>query len=81
MLAPATGSRAEYRAASVQGMDAEAGVKPLDSSYFDGLVEAARAHPRRRRMVDLTRDPSTNKLQNLVRCSSSTPGSVWWSAL
>ena len=73
-LAPATGSRAEYRAGHVAGLEAAAGVKPIDSHLFESLLAAARAHPRRRRMVDLTREPATNQLQNLVRLGGRNHG-------
>ena len=42
------------------------GVKPVFATGFKELISAAQAHPRRRRMIDFTRTPSDNGLQNLM---------------
>ena len=48
------------------GVRSADGVKPVFAAGFKDLVSAAQAHPRKRRMTDLTRTPSENGLQNLV---------------
>ena len=42
------------------------GVKPVFATGFKELISAAQAHPRRRRMIDFTRTPRDNGLQNLM---------------
>ena len=41
-------------------------MKPVFATGFKELISAAQAHPRRRRMIDFTRSPSDNGLQNLM---------------
>lgn len=40
--------------------------KVISSDSFDQLIATAKAHPRKRRMVDLTKDPLTSSMQSLL---------------
>ena len=48
------------------GVRSADGVKPVFATGFKELISSAQAHPRRRRMIDFTRTPSDNRLQNLM---------------
>jgi len=55
------------------GINANDKVKIVNSARFEGLLAAAKAAPRLRKMVDLTKDPETNDMQVLL--NTWTPGS------
>lgn len=55
------------------GINANDKVKIVNSAKFEGLIAAAKAAPRLRKMVDLTKDPETNDMQVLL--NTWTPGS------
>lgn len=63
-LAPAT--KPEYAAGQLEGLSADLGVKVIDSEAFESMFSAAEAHKRKRKMFDLTRDPSNNHLQQMM---------------
>jgi len=49
------------------GINANDKVKIVNSARFEGLLAAAKAAPRLRKMVDLTKDPETNDMLSLQR--------------
>ena len=45
------------------GIKSDQVVKLIDSSYFDSMIAAALKEPRKRKMVDLTKNPTGNTMQ------------------
>ena len=56
----------KYSAGILSGVSNSDNVKVVSTALYDGLISAAYAHPRKRKMVDLTKDPSTNSMQTLI---------------
>lgn len=56
----------KYAAGSLKGLNTELDVKVLSDSLFSDMIIAAKNHPRKRKMSDLTKDPQRNSLQKLV---------------
>ena len=44
----------------------EKGLKTVNGNLFPKLIETARGHPRKRKMIDITEDPTNNSLQTLL---------------
>lgn len=42
------------------------GLKTVDGKLFPKLIETAKNHPRKRKMIDITEDPTKNSLQTLL---------------
>lgn len=62
-----------YKASSLPGIDINSPVKILSSSSFPSLLEAAKSSSRKRKMVDLTKEPTKNSMQTLLN--------TWYAAL
>ena len=56
----------KYQAGQLPGAESSNGYKEITGSHFPGLIAAATAHKRGRKMNDLTKDPPTNSLQTLL---------------
>ena len=50
----------------INGVDAENSVKVISTDAYSSLVSLATNSTRRRRMVDLTQDPTRNSMQTLI---------------
>lgn len=55
-----------YKASSLPGVDPASSVKIISSSVFPLLLEGATTSPRKRKMADLTKDPTSNSMQTLL---------------
>lgn len=51
---------------SIPSLNPDLPSKVISSKIFDELISTATNHPRKRKMVDLTRDPPTNTMQTLM---------------
>jgi hypothetical protein len=56
----------KYIAGQLDGMDSHQNVKLVHSSIFSKMIDTAKNHPRKRKMIDLTKDPATNSMQVLI---------------
>ncbi len=56
----------KYRAGEIADIAARKNVKVISNRLFDGLVQSASEHPRKRKMTDLTQDPGNNSMQVLI---------------
>jgi cupin fold WbuC family metalloprotein len=56
----------KYLAGSLTGLEGNRDVKVISSSVFDDMISEATNHPRKRKMIDFTKDPSTNTMQTLM---------------
>ncbi len=56
----------KYAAESLKGLDSNDAFKVISSKNFDDLINEAKNKPRKRKMIDLTKDPKANKLQTLM---------------
>mmetsp|Transcript_22036 Transcript_22036/g.31655 ORF Transcript_22036/g.31655 Transcript_22036/m.31655 type:complete len:257 (+) Transcript_22036:1471-2241(+) len=55
-----------YTAGSMKGLESDLDVKIISTEYFDSLLASAYAHPRKRKMYDLTKNPEKNSMQSLM---------------
>lgn len=56
----------KYTAVKMEGLENSANAKVVNSKIFTSLVAAARQHPRKRKMTDLTKSPEKNSMQTLM---------------
>ena len=56
----------KFAAGQLAGAEPNKGYKEITGTHFPGLIAAATAHKRGRKMNDLTKDPPTNSLQTLL---------------
>ena len=56
----------KYAAGPLEGLDNGSNFKVISSKLFPDLLSAARQHPRKRKMTDVTKDPQSNTLQTLI---------------
>lgn len=56
----------KYAASHLDGVDINSQSKVINTGMFQSLVEIAKSHPRKRKMTDLTKDPTTNTMQVLM---------------
>jgi hypothetical protein len=56
----------KYAASGLEGMDRNANAKVISGSVLQQLVDTAMAHPRKRKMTDLTKVPEENSMQTLI---------------
>lgn len=55
-----------YKAGTLEGLDRDQDIKVISSVNFPSMLEAALAHPRKRKMFDLTKSPERNSMQSLM---------------
>lgn len=60
------GASDKYAAGQLRGASKADPVKVVSARLFSEMISTALAHPRKRKMVDLTKDPEQNSLQVLV---------------
>jgi len=56
----------KYEAGVVDGINNSDDAKVVSGRLFSSMVATARQHPRKRKMTDLTKDPTTNSMQTLM---------------
>ncbi len=56
----------QYRAESIDSMKPNQSFKVVNSDIFDNLIAKAVQHPRKRKMIDITKDPEDNSMQTLI---------------
>jgi hypothetical protein len=56
----------KYQAGVLSGVDRSLDVKVVSAGAFTDMIATATAHPRKRKMTDLTKDPTSNSMQTLI---------------
>jgi len=56
----------QYTASQLKSINSSNNTKVISSSLYDELLQSAYSHPRKRKMVDLTKSPHTNSMQTLI---------------
>ena len=56
----------KYAAGSLEGVEPNKQVKVISGHSFEGMINAAQDHKRKRKMVDLTKNPEKNSMQTLI---------------
>lgn len=56
----------QYTASQLKSINSSNNTKVISSSLYDELLQSAQSHPRKRKMVDLTKSPHTNSMQTLI---------------
>ena len=56
----------QYTASQLKSINSSNNTKVISSSLYDELLQSAHSHPRKRKMVDLTKSPHTNSMQTLI---------------
>lgn len=56
----------QYTASQLKSINSSNHTKIISSLIYDELLQSAYSHPRKRKMVDLTKSPRTNSMQTLI---------------
>lgn len=56
----------QYTASQHNSINSSNNTKIISSLIYDELLQSAYSHPRKRKMVDLTKSPHTNSMQTLI---------------
>lgn len=56
----------QYTASQLKSINSSNNTKMISSLLYDELLQSAHIHPRKRKMIDLTKSPRTNSMQTLI---------------
>jgi len=62
----ASSSIGKYAAGELDGVSKNQDIKVISAAMFPGMIKSAKGHPRKRKMIDLTKDPPKNSIQTLM---------------